>query len=155
MGVLASLLAPYHAAVAGDATTPRSLGMGAVPTTLAEMVGQVGSDVSHGAQAIAGQFDPNANRWERVAQQMAAKRGWGPDQFQLIDNIISRESGWDPNAVNPSSGAYGIPQILPAAHPDDLGLGPREQIRWLMDYIGNRYGSPQAAWDFKQQQGWY
>ncbi len=34
--------------------------------------------------------------------------------FSIPDYIIQRESGGDPNAVNPSSGAYGCSQTLPA-----------------------------------------
>ena len=34
--------------------------------------------------------------------------------FSVPDYIIQRESGGDPNAVNPSSGAYGCSQTLPS-----------------------------------------
>src|ERR1700722_20412984 len=32
-----------------------------------------------------------------------------------FDDVISRESGWDVTAVNPSSGAYGLGQALPGS----------------------------------------
>jgi hypothetical protein len=112
----------------------------------------------------AGTYDGASGRWEQAAAQMAARRyGWGPDEFKYVDYIIAgggpndvvAESNWNPNAVNPSSGAYGIPQILPAAHPDDLGLGPMQQIRWLLNYIQQRYGSPENAYAHKSDEGWY
>jgi soluble lytic murein transglycosylase-like protein len=98
---------------------------------------------------------PGSN-WERTARQMAAQRGWTGSDWRAIDSIIERESGWDPNAVNPSSGAYGIPQILPSAHPDvQLQNDPLGQIRWLLNYVQQRYGSPSAALAFKDREGWY
>ena len=153
MGVIAQLLSPYAAAVNAEPTTPASLGMGTsfAPTNLMQLAQGGGQGPSGG-----GNYDPDASRWEQVAAKMARnKYGWGADEFADIDSIISRESGWNPNAVNPSSGAYGIPQILPAAHPDSLGLNPREQIRWLLNYIQGRYGSPSQALAFKDKEGWY
>lgn len=154
---LASLLGPYQAAIEGTPTTPSSLGMlgpglsGGLYGVVDAMKGQVPA-----LRATAGGADPDANRWEEMAARMAAnKYGWGPDQFGLIDSIIERESGWNPNAVNPDSGAYGIPQILPQAHPDDVGLGPRGQVKWLLDYIKTRYGTPEEAVAFKDRVGWY
>ena len=29
------------------------------------------------------------------------------------------------------------------------------QIRWGLDYIADSYGSPCAAWEFKQANNWY
>ncbi len=96
------------------------------------------------------------SHWEQVAQRMAAERGWTGQDWAAIDSIIERESGWNPNAVNPTSGAYGIPQILPKAHPNvQLQGDPVGQIRWLLDYIAGRYGDPLAALAFKNREGWY
>jgi hypothetical protein len=95
--------------------------------------------------------------WQQVARRRAARRyGWTGTQWAAINSIVSSESGWNPNAVNPTSGAYGIPQILPSAHPDTHLQGdPLGQIKWLLRYIKARYGSPQAALAFRQQHGWY
>ena len=74
----------------------------------------------------------------------------------MLDSIIERESGWDPDAVNQSSGAYGIPQILPKAHPNaNLQGDPMGQIQWLLRYIDQRYGGVQQALAFKDANGWY
>lgn len=95
-----------------------------------------------------------------IARQMAAKDyGWGEQQFQCYDNIIMRESEWVITATNPSSGAYGIPQALPASKlataGSDWRTNPVTQIRWGLDYVKGRYESPCAAWSFKSVKGWY
>lgn len=97
---------------------------------------------------------------KEIARQMAlAEYGWGEQQFQCYDNIIMRESEWVVTATNPSSGAYGIPQALPASKlataGDDWRTNPVTQITWGLDYIEDRYGTPCEAWSFKQSVGWY
>lgn len=85
--------------------------------------------------------------------------GFGTDQMASLDNLWTRESGWNHLAYNSSSGAYGIPQALPgskmSSHGDDWETNPETQIRWGLDYIKNRYGSPDAAWSFFLNNGWY
>lgn len=100
------------------------------------------------------------SRWEQIAREMAQRRyGWGPQQFRALDQIATAESGWNPKAVNPSSGAAGIPQMLPSAHPDmnvqKFLNDPMAQIRWFLNYVDQRYGSPQQALQFRNQRGWY
>ncbi|MFI6866521.1 transglycosylase SLT domain-containing protein [Nocardia sp. NPDC050406] len=81
------------------------------------------------------------------------------DQYAAFDAIITRESGWNIFAVNPTSGAYGLPQALPAhkmsTHGPDWMFNPVTQIRWAYDYMNARYGSPNAAWAFWQEHHWY
>lgn len=95
--------------------------------------------------------------WESVARRFFKRQeGYSPEEWRAVDSIIDRESGWDPHAVNESSGAFGIPQILPSAHPNTgLENDPMGQIRWLANYIEGRYGGPLQALDFKNEQGWY
>ncbi|NLT25898.1 MAG: transglycosylase SLT domain-containing protein [Microbacteriaceae bacterium] len=91
---------------------------------------------------------------------MLAARGMA-DQWGCYDAIISQESGWNPYAQNPYSGAYGIPQALPgskmASHGADWATNPATQIAWSIDYMVGVYGSPCGAYDFKftQGNGWY
>jgi len=68
--------------------------------------------------------------------------------------LWNRESGWNDNAVNPSSGAYGIPQSLGHGHPYNLG-DYKNQVIWGLNYIDGRYGSPAAAEAHELQFGWY
>lgn len=55
----------------------------------------------------------------QVGALMAAN-GW-PRSVEVIAHgiaVTKGESGWNPRALNPSSGAEGLWQILPSAHPD-------------------------------------
>jgi hypothetical protein len=94
-----------------------------------------------------------------LACTLLPEAGFGLDQMPALDNLWTRESGWNHLAENPHSGAYGIPQSLPgdkmATHGDDWRTNPATQIRWGLDYIKNRYGSPDAAWAFFLNNGWY
>jgi hypothetical protein len=86
---------------------------------------------------------------------MAAKYGWGDDQFSCLNSLWNRESGWRVNAANPS-GAYGIPQALPGSK---MGAGWQSsatvQVDWGLGYIKSRYGTPCGAWGHSQSTGWY
>ena len=95
-----------------------------------------------------------------IAANMASSQyGWGADQFGCLDSLWTRESGWDPHAQNPSSGAYGIPQALPGskmgAYGSDWADNPTTQIQWGLAYIRGSYGTPCGAWSEFQSQGWY
>lgn len=85
--------------------------------------------------------------------------GFSLDQMSCLDNLWTRESGWNHLAENPSSGAYGIPQSLPgnkmAEYGDDWRTNPVTQINWGLGYIENRYGNPCSAWSFFQRNNWY
>ena len=83
--------------------------------------------------------------------------GWSENDFQCLVKLWERESNWNPAAKNKSSGAYGIPQSLPASKMASEGdiNDPQVQIRWGLKYIKNRYGNPANAWAHSQQKGWY
>jgi uncharacterized protein YabE (DUF348 family) len=93
-----------------------------------------------------------------IGKNLAAARGWGSDQFSCLYQLWDHESGWRVDAQNPS-GAYGIPQALPgdkmAAYGADWQTNPTTQIKWGLDYIGGRYGTPCDAWNWWQANGWY
>jgi len=85
--------------------------------------------------------------------------GFGLDQMGCLNTMWTHESGWNERAMNQSSGAYGIPQALPASKMAVFGAdyqtNPVPQIRWGLDYITKRYGSPCGAWSFWQANHWY
>jgi NlpC/P60 family len=91
---------------------------------------------------------------QRYAFSLFPRYGWGPNQQQPLIALWNKESGWNPNAVNPSSGAYGIPQALGHGHPYNLGDWPA-QIQWGLNYIAGRYGWPDVAWNHEQIFNWY
>ncbi|HEY3411110.1 MAG TPA: hypothetical protein VGK53_23335, partial [Propionicimonas sp.] len=105
-------------------------------------------------------YEPTTTDPRDIARQiMANKYSWGADQFSCYNNIIMRESKWIVSADNPHSSAYGIPQALPgkkmAAFGSDWRTNPATQIRWGLDYVHTRYGTPCGAWSFKRGHGWY
>ncbi|WP_228641940.1 lytic transglycosylase domain-containing protein [Microtetraspora sp. AC03309] len=93
------------------------------------------------------------------AFRLVARRSWPGTQFQCLDSLWTRESGWNHRAENPSSGAYGIPQALPGNKMSGTGVdwrfNPVTQIRWGLKYIRLRYGSPCGAWGHFQSNNWY
>lgn len=108
----------------------------------------------------------NAPAWasNTYKQSYAANRlpvnGWGGEQWSCLNQLWIRESNWNELARNASSGAYGIPQALPATKMavagGDYRTNPFTQIRWGEDtYIKGRYGSPCSAWSFWQAHHWY
>ncbi|MCX5050755.1 MULTISPECIES: transglycosylase SLT domain-containing protein [unclassified Streptomyces] len=80
-------------------------------------------------------------------------------QFQCFSNIVDHESSWNYHAVNASSGAYGLFQALPASKYSSAGAdwqtNPGTQIKWGLNYMNSRYGSPCEAWSFWSANHWY
>jgi hypothetical protein len=93
------------------------------------------------------------------AQQIAQKMISDSAQYQCFSKIVDHESDWNVNATNASSGAYGLVQALPgnkmASAGSDWKTNPATQIKWGVDYMKDRYGSPCGAWNFWQSNGWY
>lgn len=69
--------------------------------------------------------------------------------------LIMRESGCRPTARNASSGAYGIPQALPASKIAHCGDDPICQIQWMQNYVNRRYGGWAGAVQFHNANNWY
>ncbi|MFF5634160.1 transglycosylase SLT domain-containing protein [Streptomyces sp. NPDC012825] len=80
-------------------------------------------------------------------------------QFQCFSNIVDHESSWNYRATNASSGAYGLVQALPGHKMSSAGAdwqtNPATQIKWGLNYMDDRYGSPCGAWSFWQANRWY
>lgn len=88
-----------------------------------------------------------------------AEYGWGDDQWEALEQLWTKESGWNHLAVNPYSGATGIPQALPgdkmASHGADWKTNPKTQIHWGCWYIELRYQDPKGAWAHFLAENWY
>lgn len=100
-----------------------------------------------------------AGEAQAYAQQRCAAYGWSDYDFECLVALWNRESGWNVNAHNSSSGAHGIPQALPASKMASAGsdylTSYETQVDWGLSYISSRYGSPSAAWSHSQSTGWY
>lgn len=101
---------------------------------------------------------PTPGSAKEIAKELAAKRGWGDDEYTCLVHMWTRESGWRTNAAN-SSGAYGIPQALPgskmASAGPDWQTSAETQIKWGLGYIAARYDTPCGAWSFWQAHNYY
>ena len=93
-----------------------------------------------------------------IARVLVARQGWSAGQFGCLDRLWQRESNWRVNAQNPS-GAYGIPQSLPASKMASMGsdwrTNPITQIRWGLSYIADAYGSPCTALEHSYRYNYY
>jgi hypothetical protein len=95
-----------------------------------------------------------------LGKRMATSAGWTGTQWSCLDALWTRESGWRTEVWNyGGSGAYGIPQSLPAskmaAAGPDWQTNPATQIKWGLSYIDSRYGTPCDAWSHETSAGWY
>ncbi|MFJ8084181.1 murein DD-endopeptidase MepM/ murein hydrolase activator NlpD [Streptomyces sp. SAI-170] len=106
------------------------------------------------ASTFAVQSSYSVSQIQSMARQMVPG-----DQFGCFSNIVDHESSWNYQAVNPSSGAYGLFQALPGSKMSSVGsdwqTNPATQIQWGLNYMNERYGSPCGAWSFWQANHWY
>ncbi len=87
---------------------------------------------------------------EWMAAAGIAEGDWG-----YVDYIVSRESGWNPNATNASSGACGLVQALPCSKVPGNGYDPVDNLRWATGYATGRYGSWAGAHAFWTKNHWW
>jgi hypothetical protein len=96
---------------------------------------------------------------QAIGCALLSQFGFGLDQMPCLQQIWLKESGWNPKAKNPGSGAYGIPQASPASkmsvYGSDYLTNPATQIKWGLSYIKGRYKTPCGAWSFWQSHHWY
>jgi len=110
------------------------------------------------ASRSAGDF-PIQSSYSVAEIQSMARQMVPSAQFQCFSNIVDHESSWNYHAVNASSGAYGLFQALPASKYSSVGsdwqTNPATQIKWGLNYMNSRYGSPCDAWSFWSANHWY
>jgi len=130
--------------------------------SLVDMLSGTGAGGSTAVGSLPGPGPTGGNSdWEQRARQYFMNRlGYSPDDWQKVDAIIEQESGWNPNAVNESSGAAGIAQNINGYGPGYSQENPMSQIRWLGNYLNSHnysgYGTGiDAAYQHKQDTGWY
>lgn len=122
---------------------------------------QVSSNVitSRSEGKTRGKITGTVAEYQEYARERCSSYGWSDGEFGALVKLWNRESGWNPNTRNSSSGAYGIPQALPASKMASAGsdymTNYKTQINWGLSYISSRYGSPSSAWSYFQSNGWY
>lgn len=107
--------------------------------------------VSKTASAAAPQRNVSGNK-----QQLMTQAGIPESDWAYVDYIVTKESSWNPQARNASSGAFGLAQCLnkPA---DSLcySSNPVDQLKWQHSYVKSRYGSYAGAYNFWSSNHWY
>lgn len=84
---------------------------------------------------------------------------WNSAQEGCLVKLWTKESHWNYKAHNYRSGAHGIAQAFPAVKMESVGLdwrtNPVTQIRWGLNYIEKRYGTPCKALNRHYARGAY
>ncbi len=76
---------------------------------------------------------------------------WKRSEFKAVAKLWGKESAWNPDAKNPTSSAFGIPQLLNLPEDTPAPL----QIERGLAYIQHRYGKPSVAWQHWRKNKWY
>ena len=154
VGVAAQADAAAAQTAAAQAAAAQAAAAQAVATQAAELAqltaerqataDRAARDAQRQAVVASAQQDPRS-----VARSMLGGFGWNDSQWRCLEQLWTGESGWNYQAANASSDAYGIPQALPAAKMGtvaaDYRTNPVTQITWGMQYVKATYGSPCAA----------
>lgn len=94
----------------------------------------------------------NSKKFAKKYAQIAIKKeGWNDREWKSLLTLWTRESRWDYTANNPTSTAYGIPQMLNM--PEDTPL--MSQVELGIKYIKKRYKTPTLALKHHDRKGWY
>lgn len=109
-----------------------------------------GSGQSGGGSPAPLLFTGGGSPAEWMAAAGIAEGDWG-----YVDYIVSRESSWNPNATNSSSGACGLVQALPCSKVPGNGYDPVDNLRWANGYAVDRYGSWANAYSFWTSNHWW
>lgn len=104
-----------------------------------------------GTKIVAGTLTGSKADW-------LSQAGIDPSQYQYVDYIIGRESGWNPAAVSPNRciglGQRCNPSILTSACPN-WQTDPVCQLQHFSGYANGRYGSWQGAYQFWTVNHWW
>ncbi len=95
----------------------------------------------------------------QIAHTVATQAGLDQQQWVCLDQLWQQESKFQTNARNYRSGAFGIPQALPASRMASAGAdwrtNPATQVKWGLSYIRVRYGTACNAWAHWKRARWY
>lgn len=141
----------FEAAIVGDAISPVEDIPKPDPLPVQT---EEAADTSAGSESAAAPALPAYSGGGSPAEWMAAA-GISEGDWGFVDYIASRESGWNPNATNPSSGACGLIQAYPCSKVPGSGYDPVANLTWANGYAQGRYGSWQQAYDFWSANHWW
>ncbi len=148
------------ASLGGDILSSTASGVGNFFKNLLG-IGDDGENKNGGVPAHSVGIAANPQTAAAYAKAILPRFGFGGSDYANLVKLWIGESGWRWNARNPSSGAYGIPQSLPAskmaAAGGDWSTNAFTQILWGLNYIKGRYGNPTVAYQtwLKRVPHWY
>lgn len=121
---------------------------------------RIAQEEAEKAQAVINSSNNSVSALQNYAYDLVINTyGWSEADYNALVLLWNAESGWKVAAGNSSSGAYGIPQALPgnkmASAGSDWETNGETQIRWGLNYIQGRYGTPSAAYEFFQNNRHY
>lgn len=93
---------------------------------------------------------PQGDKYTWMAQAGIPESDW-----KYVDYIVSRESSWNPNAVNRNGGACGLVQALPCSKLGANWNDPVTALKWQYNYVKARYGGYAGAYAFWVSNHWY
>lgn len=104
----------------------------------------------HGAKNAAMPYTGGGNKDTWLAASNIPAADWGYAEW-----LVQKESGWNPNAVNRSSGACGLAQALPCSKVPGNPHDPVNSLNWMNNYVNGRYGGWAGAVAHSKARGWY
>ncbi|TYA97380.1 peptidase M23 [Lactobacillus sp. SL9-6] len=127
---------------------------------------RVGSGFFKFMSKLADMFGDNSSTTGSSAKPSGDHEHWlkqagiPTSDYDMYNYIITKESGWNPKATNPGTGAYGLPQSLPASKMaragSDWKTNPITQLKWMKWYVNDgNYHSIRQAYNHEKSIGWY
>ena len=76
-------------------------------------------------------------------------------EWRYAAELIARESSFNPGAINPTSGACGLGQAYKCEKMKCELTDIDFQLRWIGDYVANRYGTFKKSVEFHDRNNYY
>lgn len=103
-----------------------------------------------GVKAKALPYTGGGTKTEWLSASNIPQSDWG-----YADFMVQKESNWNPNAVNASSGACGLAQALPCSKVPGNPYNPIDSLNWMNGYVNSRYGGWAGAYNWWNSHRWY
>ena len=149
IGGLAPASSQYHVTFDNDMTIAMEAAMKAA-TAAAQAAANAASAASAGGKGGISSAGVSNSSAEAALRSAAAKMGWTGAEWTALFDVEMREAGFSLTAQNPSSGAYGMAQFINGAGEYAQYGGNSTtaagQATAMVNYIAQRYGTPEAAW---------
>jgi len=113
---------------------------------------------------VSGDYSDYGSNYQNFRKDLSvalSRAGISPEWASGITELVKRESGFNPKAKNPTSSAHGYAQFLTSTRKNyekktKLSYdNPANQLVMMMQYVKDRYGSPDKALAFWNKNHWY